>query len=439
LTLSASASDPGGSIASVAFYDYGVLIGSVAAAPYVLPWTPASAGTHAITAVATDNQGAVATSAAAAVIVASAGTVPLPSGAVACASEGGSCTLPAGKTATVFFGGAGHYYFKSARSGDVACSSALFGDPILGVGRSCSYVLSGGTGTGSLGVLTAQYWSNPGLSGIPVATVQELPGLKLSSSQAPRAGLPADGFSVRWSGSLTPLQSGTHRFGVGTSSGDGLRLWVDGALLADTWSSPRNFVEGRINLVAGRPVPIRIEFFDAAGDASVQVMWRQPSDDAFAAIPAARWSTADAAGLAAGLRGEYFAAPDPGAQAPLVRIEAVDFDWGLAAPSQTLPQDNFAVRWTGSLAAPAGGTYQFQTVSDEGVRLWVDGVLLIDNWTPHLRATDTSQSLSLSAGQRVRIRLEYLDRIGAAEMRWRWKTPGSSSFVPVPASALVPY
>ena len=367
-----------------------------------------------------------------------AGAVPLPAGAVTCASEGGVCTLPAGTTATVYFGAGDHFFARTGLSGTVACSSATFGDPVVGVARSCRYVLSGGSAPGTPGVLAAEYWSNASLSGPPAASALELPRLALAPGQAPRPGLPTDGFSARWSGSLTPTQTGTHRFGVGASSGDGVRLWVNGALLADTWSSPRNFAEGRIDLVAGRPVPIRVEFVDAAGDAHLDLKWRQPADTAFAAIPAARFDTAPSAATASGLRGEYFAGTDLAAQPPLVRIEAVDFGWGPSAPSQTLPPDHFAVRWTGSLLAPISGSYQFQTVSDEGVRLWVDGQPLIDHWTSHLRTTDTSASVMLTAGQRVQIRLEYVERTGPAEMRWRWKTPGSGSFGAVPAAVLLP-
>ena len=45
--------------------------------------------------------------------------------------------------------------------------------------------------------------------------------------------------------------------------------------------------------------------------------------------------------------------------------------------------DNFSVRWSGQVLAPVTGTYTFTTTSDDGVRLYVNGQLLIDNWTDH--------------------------------------------------------
>ena len=60
-----------------------------------------------------------------------------------------------------------------------------------------------------------------------------------------------------------------------------------------------------------------------------------------------------------------------------------------------------------------GGTYQIHTVSDDGVRLYLDNVLIIDNWTSHARTTNTV-SLTLNAGQDYDLRLEYYDSAGDA-------------------------
>ena len=49
---------------------------------------------------------------------------------------------------------------------------------------------------------------------------------------------------------------------------------------------------------------------------------------------------------------------------------------------------SFAARWTGRVDPPASGTYRLTTVSDDGVRLWLDGKLLIDNWADHAPTED---------------------------------------------------
>ncbi|MFO1269842.1 MAG: PA14 domain-containing protein, partial [Rubrivivax sp.] len=69
-------------------------------------------------------------------------------------------------------------------------------------------------------------------------------------------------------------------------------------------------------------------------------------------------------------------------------------------------------------------------------RLWVNGTQVINNWTDHSPATNTSGNVSLSAGQRVAIRLEYYENGGGAVMQLRWRRPGQSSYVAIPAASL---
>ena len=86
--------------------------------------------------------------------------------------------------------------------------------------------------------------------------------------------------------------------------------------------------------------------------------------------------------------------------------------------------DNFSVRWTGTVAAPATGTYRFQTVSDDGVRVWVNGVQVINNWTDHSSTTNTSGTINLIAGTRYSITIEYYENGGQAVARLRWLHAG---------------
>jgi hypothetical protein len=101
-----------------------------------------------------------------------------------------------------------------------------------------------------------------------------------------------------------------------------------------------------------------------------------------------------------------------------------------------VPADGFSVRWRGTLTVPATGTYTFRTVSDDGVRLWVNGTQRINNWTDHGTTTNTSSSFTLTGGQRVSIVLEYYERGGGAVIRLQWRRPGSTAFVAVPAAQL---
>lgn len=100
--------------------------------------------------------------------------------------------------------------------------------------------------------------------------------------------------------------------------------------------------------------------------------------------------------------------------------------------------DNFSVRWTGAIAPTKSGSYRFQTYSDDGVRLWVNGVQVINNWTDHSPTTNTSGNVSLTAGQRYTVRLEFYEKGGGAVMQLRWRLPSTTSYVAIPASSLNP-
>jgi hypothetical protein len=100
---------------------------------------------------------------------------------------------------------------------------------------------------------------------------------------------------------------------------------------------------------------------------------------------------------------------------------------------------NFSTRWTGRVVAPANGTYRVQAVADNGVRVWVNGVLLIDHWQSHgTGILDTSAPFNLSAGDQASIVMEYWQGSGTATARLRWITPGNTSAVAIPAGNLLP-
>lgn len=131
-----------------------------------------------------------------------------------------------------------------------------------------------------------------------------------------------------------------------------------------------------------------------------------------------------------GLIGRYYNDPGTGAHFAMLVLSRVDptvnFSWGTASPAVAVTADNFSVRWTGSVQAPVTGTFQFTTVSDDGVRLWVNGQLLIDNWTNHAATTNTSAGISLTAGVKYTITLEYYEKAGAATIRLQWSYPGQA-------------
>lgn len=142
-------------------------------------------------------------------------------------------------------------------------------------------------------------------------------------------------------------------------------------------------------------------------------------------------------GNGTGLRASYFGNATLSGTAVVTRTEAPWFDWGVGAPAPGIGADNFSVRWTGELQAVEAGTYQLRTLSDDGVRVWVNGVQVINNWTVHAPTVDTSAGITLAAGQRVPITVEFQEFSGGALLQLSWLRPGGS-WAPVPVSNLYP-
>jgi glucose/arabinose dehydrogenase len=135
-----------------------------------------------------------------------------------------------------------------------------------------------------------------------------------------------------------------------------------------------------------------------------------------------------------GLLGEYFDNIDL-TNRSLFRTDAtVDFDWGSGAPDPGMGSDTFSVRWTGQVEPRYSETYTFQTLSDDGIRLWVDENLIINQWNDH-SATYHAGTIALEAGVLYNIRIEYYDNGGNAVARLNWSSPSQALEV-VPQSQL---
>jgi hypothetical protein len=112
----------------------------------------------------------------------------------------------------------------------------------------------------------------------------------------------------------------------------------------------------------------------------------------------------------------------------------VSFNWGSAAPHASLTNDNeYGVRWVGEVLIDRAGAWNFYTVSNDGVRLFIDGQPVIDNWSQH-RATEDRAGVSLSQGWH-RVELRYFQQGGTSEISLSFEGPGQPKAV-VPADRL---
>lgn len=147
----------------------------------------------------------------------------------------------------------------------------------------------------------------------------------------------------------------------------------------------------------------------------------------------------DQAAWGVGLKGSYNGVPttDFGASWYGRYDKTIDFNWGNGTPIDGFKPDNFSIQWKGLLKVPSNGSYTFQTYTDDGVRLRVNGVTLIDKYVAQAPTTWTSNAVTLTAGI-AKIEVDYMEKTGGAVAQLRWKPPGAASFVTIPASNLSP-
>lgn len=145
--------------------------------------------------------------------------------------------------------------------------------------------------------------------------------------------------------------------------------------------------------------------------------------------------TSDKAGT--GLRGEYFNNKNF-TDCKLTRVDGtINFNWGLGSPVPAIDADTFSVRWTGKIEPLHSEEYTFYTVSDDGVRLWVNGTKIIDNWNDH-SAVENKGTIALRAGQKYDIKLEYYDNTKNAVLKLLWSSESQAKQI-IPKTQLYAY
>ncbi|MCI0478654.1 MAG: PA14 domain-containing protein [Anaerolineales bacterium] len=205
-----------------------------------------------------------------------------------------------------------------------------------------------------------EYFNNPTLSGAP-AFARNDGALNFNFGAAgPGGGIAADKFSARWTRNVY-FRAGRYRFSTRTH--DGVRLWVDNQLVVDRWRDQRVTTwTGEITLAEGDHL-IKMEYYNASGAGIASLTWSAISGGAEI------W------------RGEYFDnAGLTGASAFTRDDAAINFNWGNTSPGAGVSGPNWSVRWTTKRAITLPSYYTVTATADDGVRVWVDNNLLIDEW-----------------------------------------------------------
>ncbi len=119
----------------------------------------------------------------------------------------------------------------------------------------------------------------------------------------------------------------------------------------------------------------------------------------------------------------------------MTRVDStVNFDWGGGSPAPEINADNFSVRWTGTLTPTTTGSYQIGITTDDGGRLYLDGVKIVDIWWDHAAQT-TTVAETFTAGVAHSITFEFYENGGDAVAKLVWSVPGGANWLTEAANA----
>ncbi len=225
---------------------------------------------------------------------------------------------------------------------------------------------------------------------------------------SPDGRVPVDGFSARWA-STTNFVGGVYRFTLTVD--DGAKVWVDEQQVLDVWKvQAETTYTFDVTIAKGNHV-ITIEYFDESGTATIQFSFKRIGN----APPAAPAPVGDAVWQAA-----YYDTPAPDDDADAWFTQpTLDFNWGGGAPAAGIPADSFSARWTRNVGFE-GRTYAFCIRADDGIRVWVDDNLIMDEWHISDGSVTSCRNVGMTAGLHY-IKVEYYEDTANALVKMWWE------------------
>jgi beta-N-acetylglucosaminidase len=266
----------------------------------------------------------------------------------------------------------------------------------------------------------AYYYPNKDLSGQPTATKVISPSGTLKSLHedsglgSPTNGIPSDNFSARYT-TAKRLPAGDYVLRANVD--DGVRVYVDGKLVLDRWTPGNQEDAVKLNISdqnTDNPNQkdthwIEVQYSEATGASHIDVSLQPFSD----VISQQSWT------------GEIYPNMNLtgtpvilGGNNSSISIPDLNFDWKDGSPARSIPIDHFSARFTKKVNLDAG-TYLFQALADDGVRVWVDDQLVLDGWSDSGGNTRNG-TVSVDSGLHT-IKVEYYENTGNAKLSLTYK------------------
>jgi hypothetical protein len=254
-----------------------------------------------------------------------------------------------------------------------------------------------------------EYFDNKNLDGEPKflkndRTLDKTWGLRSPDEDY----LPRDNFSVRWT---RTLEFGTRTYRFFLDITDGAKLYIDDVLVLNEWvDGERRTVTVDVGLKSGEH-EIKFEYYNASGGAVAQLSYEVVNESEFEGWKAMYWmnKTMDS-------------------DLVLFRDESkINFDWEDGGPVLGGRVDKFSALWK-RIVDFEPGMYRFRAVADDGLRVYVDGALVIDEW--HISNGSELYVIDLKLSDNHEITVLYYENEGAAKVHFEMELIEPDNYAP---------
>ena len=223
------------------------------------------------------------------------------------------------------------------------------------------------------GPWSGEYFDNITLTG-PAYTTREDESINFNWGYGPPAGgMPTNSFSVRWTGTFN-FAEGTHRFYAKVD--DGVRVYVDGERLINGWRDGGLRLYTADRTLAAGDHTVQVEYYDRIQVARVYFWWKQVAGPTPTPGPTSTPTPTPGEG---GFGQFYNKETLDGSPVATSHDPWIGFEWDTGSPVPGVWSDHFSARWTTKLNLKTDH-YRFCAMSDDGVRIWVGGDLVLDEW-----------------------------------------------------------
>jgi alpha-D-xyloside xylohydrolase len=151
-----------------------------------------------------------------------------------------------------------------------------------------------------------------------------------------------------------------------------------------------------------------------------------PNIAAAKTVPIPSANLTDKNGASGALTGSYYVGQNFDQFAFARRDSVLDFNWTDTPPAPSIPHDHYSVRWQGSILTKDAGEYTFQLSGNDGMRLFVNNQLIIEDWNSRSTLTKSAQ-IKLPAHTQVPVTIEYYQDTTDAVLSLQWAPPADSS------------